>query len=307
VSTPVPSTPPACAATFAPATGDQTAAITTFLVANKGKTACFAPGATYTVSGRITLTGWTGTVLGQGATFALGAQGFRLLDSPGPIVIDGLNFRGSATLYDIQHRVFGSGDRESEHAIGAESVANLTIRNLTATNLWGDAVYLRAHYTTTPPSSNVLVENVTADIIGRNGISFISVDGVTVRSVRISNAALHAIDGEPNNAADVLRNVTIEGCDLRTFDAGHTASGPGYAVVLTSGYAAGVPIDNIVIRNNTMDRPMVRVDGSTSIYATNVSVTGNRPEVAGAATFRYIRGFVFSDNGLMTASLTDVQ
>ena len=69
--------------------------------------------------------------------------------------------------------------------------------------------------------------------------------------------------------------------------------------MLTPGYA-DVQVADIAILRNTMDRPRVRVDGySPAAPARNVTVTGNRPDVAGDATFTHVAGLVFSDNGLM--------
>jgi hypothetical protein len=317
-ATPSPTAPSgACQATFgtAPSTSsDQSSAIASFLTTNRGKTVCFASGATYRVDARIVLSGWSGTILGNGATFKRYVAStsqyshFRIVEGSN-ILIDGLNVVGPATLSDIQSRVFGSNDREDQHAFSIESTSNITIRNSRLTNTWGDGVYIRSRNSggNDRPSTNVRLENLVLDVTGRNGISVISVDGLVVSNVRSSRVSLHGFDAEPNRSTDIVANVRIENSDWRTFDAGRTPSGPGWAIVLTPGYA-DVQVRNITIIGNTMDKSRVRVDGySSSATASNVSVSGNRSEIAGAGSFSHIRGFVFSDNGLMTASRSDVQ
>lgn len=315
VPTPTPTptaTPVACDATFGAPTGsDQSAAIASFLGAHSGQTVCFQPNATYISQARIALDSWSGTIKGQGATIKrtlASATGEQFKFSWGSIVIDGLNVTGPATLSNIQSRTFGSGDQEDEHAFTLQSVASFTYRNATVTGTWGDAVYARSvnYNGDNSPSTNVTISNVTMNIIGRNCVSVISANGLTVTGSHCSNVSLHGFDAEPNRSTDVVTNITVTLSDWRAFDAGHTPSGPGYAVVLTPGYANVNPSD-IAITSNTMDKPMVRVDGySTTSHATTVLVTGNRPDVAGAATFTHVTGLTFSDNGLMTASRSDV-
>lgn len=250
-------------------------------------------------------------MLGQGATFrryvtpTSESPILRIVESH-DVVFDGLNVRANATAADIAGRVFGSGDHEGDHAFSVESTAGFTLRNATLTNLWGDGVYLRARNSggADYPTTDAVLANVAMDTIGRNCVSVISAQRLSLSGVTCSNVSLHGFDAEPNRSSDIVSDVLIEDSDWRAFDAGHTPSGPGYAIVLTPGYA-DVQAHNISILRNTMDLPRVRVDGySASAPATNVTVTGNRPDVAGAATFTHVTGLVFSDNGLMTENVT---
>ncbi len=111
---------------------------------------------------------------------------------------------------------------------------------------------------------------------------------------------------EPNRSTDVVTDVRVESSYWRTFDAADSESGPGYAIVLTPGYA-DVQVRDVVIEGNTMDRAMMLVEGfAPDAPATNVTVIGNRSDEAGVATFRSIRGFAFSDNGLIRPDLEGV-
>ncbi|HET7027736.1 MAG TPA: fibronectin type III domain-containing protein [Candidatus Limnocylindrales bacterium] len=318
-STPAPTAAPSttgvvCDATFGAPTGsDQSSAISSFLASNTGRRVCFATNAVYDVEARITLSGWSGTIYGRGATFRRASNSaayeqLRFVQGR-DIVVDGLNVTGPATLYDIQTRVYGSGDQEDEHAFGLESVSGFTLRNATLTGQWGDGVYVRSVNSSTnnSPSANVVLSNVRMTTIGRNCVSVISAQAMSVNGVRCSNVSLHGFDAEPNRSTDIVNQITITGSDWRTFDAGHTPSGVGYAIVLTPGYANTLPA-NITITNNTMDVARVRVDGyDSSNTASNVTLTGNRPSSSGTAWLTHVRGYTFADNGLMSASLTDTR
>jgi hypothetical protein len=293
---------------------DQAAAIEAFLIEHRAETVCFEAGATYRVDQTVTLRGWSGTVLGRGATWRRSAADagegptVRLVEGRG-IVFDGLTIVGAATLDDIEGRQFSDNDRQGDHAYALESATDVTIRNGRATNTWGDGVYIRGwdDSAETAPSRNVRVDNLVLDVNGRNAISVISVDGLVVTAVRSSNVSLHGFDAEPNRSSDTVTNVRIEGSDWRTFDAAGSDAGPGYAIVLTPGYA-DVQVRDVAIVDNTMDRPMIRVEGfSAAAPASNITVTGNRAEAAGDATFRHIRGFTFSDNGSIGAQRDDVE
>lgn len=292
---------------------DQAAAIEAFLIDHRGETVCFEPGATYRVDQTITLRDWSGTILGAGSNWVRSStdagdkEHVRLVEGSG-IVFDGVNIVGAATVGDIQGRVFGDGDREDNHAFALESAIDVTIRNGSATNTWGDGVYIRS-WSETPdvPSRNVVLEDLVFDVTGRNAISVISVEGLVVSGVRSSNVSLHGFDVEPNRTTDIVTNVRVEDSDWRTFDAADGAAGPGFAIVITPGYA-DVQVSEIAIVGNTMDRASIRIEGfSVDAPASNVTVTGNRADVAGDATFKHIRGFTFTDNGSIAAVLDDVE
>jgi hypothetical protein len=303
--TPMPTPTPtassaSCDVTFAAPTGsDQSAQIKTYLYANDGKRICFSPGAIYRVDARIQLEGWGGAIFGQGATFRryvstiTSYEQIRIVESH-DVVIDGLNLAGPALPADIASRVFGTA-QEGQHAIGIESSARITVKNAAITGTWGDAIYVRARNTPDTPSTDVLISNVTMATIGRNCVSVISAQRLTVAGSRCAQVALHGFDAEPNRATDVLDTIAIANSDWRGFDYGHTPSGPGYAIVLTPGYSSTVRAKAISIIVNTMDKASVRVDNGDG-----VTITGNRPETAGKAELNGCTGVVFSDNGLLT-------
>jgi hypothetical protein len=309
-----------CNVTFAQApstTTDQSAAIATFLTTNKGKRVCFTPGAVYRTDARISLSGWAGTVYGQGATFkryvSSTGQGAQIsIAVSTSVIFDGLNVAGPATLSDIQSRVFGTGDREDQHAFDIESTAGFTLRNAALSGLWGDGVYLRSinYNGNNTPSTNVLIQNVTVNVAGRNCISLISIQGLTVSRVGCANASLHGLDGEPNRTTDVLSDMTISDSSWSAWDAGHTPQGVGYAIVLGPGYADVQSHDVSILRNtmdNTSSLALLKVGGySSTARSSNIVVTGNRPALPGPAYFSHMSGLTFGDNGSMTEVDMDV-
>ena len=314
--TPAPTPAPAagCDATFgqAPSSStDQSAAISSFLGSHKGQTVCFTKG-TYRVDAKLTIEGWSGTIMGNGSTFrrystSATSQIIRIVDSSN-IVIDHLSVMGPASLSYIQSRTFGSGDREDEHAVSIESVRNLTIRGGAFTNTRGDAFYIRARNETSATPDNILISGVEMNVNGRNNISVISARNLRLTGSTGSNASLHGFDAEPNRSTDVLDTIRIDNTSFTKFDAAHTTSGPGYAVAISPGYA-NVLARNIELVNLHMDLAMILVSGYDSSHlASSVTITGCRPTSSSGrgAVLEHIHGLTFSDNGLLTPHKTDV-
>jgi hypothetical protein len=322
--TPVPTPAPAPQPTPAPIAGcdatfpstpstttDQSAAISSFLRANSGRTVCFATG-TYRVDAKLTIEGWSGTIQGNGSTFrrystSATSQIVRIVDSAN-ITIEDLSIMGPASLSFVQTRTFGSGDREDEHALSIESVRNLTIRGGRFTNTRGDAIYIRARNETSPTPENILISGVVMDINGRNNISVISARDLRLTGSRGSNASLHGFDAEPNRSTDVLDTIRIDNTSFTNFDAGHTSSGPGYAVAISPGYA-NVQARYISLLNLRMDVAMILVAGYDSSHrASSVVIDGCRPasSTGRGAMLEHISGLTFTDNGLLVPHLSDV-
>ena len=97
---------------------------------------------------------------------------------------------------------------------------NITIKDVSVKNCWGDGIYIgQVKAATTSYSSNILIDNVTIDSNRRQGISIISVENLTIRNSRIINTGAikftspgAGIDIEPNIANAMVRNINIEGC-----------------------------------------------------------------------------------------------
>ena len=100
---------------------------------------------------------------------------------------------------------------EWRHCISTLSPVNFTVRNLTVADSGGDGVYVNG-------CKNMLVEDVVSSGNNRQGISVISVDGLTVRNCVFKNTrgALPecGIDIEPHASSCQIRNVLIEKCSF---------------------------------------------------------------------------------------------
>lgn len=97
---------------------------------------------------------------------------------------------------------------------------NITIKDISVKNCWGDGIYIgQVKAVTTSYSSNILIDNVTIDSNRRQGISIISVENLTIRNSRIINTGAikftypgAGVNIEPNIANAMVRNINIEGC-----------------------------------------------------------------------------------------------
>jgi len=133
--------------------------------------------------------------------------------------------------------------------LSALSVSDLTIRGLTIRDSGGDGLYLGNAKKSNLPTycSNVTVQDVWLDNHRRNGVSIISVDGLLMDGVVVTNtngtAPMAAIDVEPNQATErasniVLRNVRTAGNERVSLQYG--VGRPGVAAAAPM----GVEIDN---------------------------------------------------------------
>ena len=105
------------------------------------------------------------------------------------------------------------------HGIEIRGCTNITIKDLTAKDFWGDGLYIGVSggqkY-----SKNITLENVVSDNNRRQGLSVISVDGLYGLNVTLSNtngtAPQAGVDFEPNNPDEILQNIVFK--NLRTYN-----------------------------------------------------------------------------------------
>jgi len=110
---------------------------------------------------------------------------------------------------------------EWRHALNFMSCSNVTVSDVTLASTGGDGIYL-GDATGTGYCSNVIITNVTVDGAARNGLSVISVDGLTVTGCTFKNTQGQGnaaaggpwagIDLEPNNSSEQLRNIVVDNC-----------------------------------------------------------------------------------------------
>jgi hypothetical protein len=101
---------------------------------------------------------------------------------------------------------------EWRSGIDLENCTNVILRHLTVAQTGGDGLYLGA--SDNGYNKNVLVDDMIFDDNHRQGVSVISVDGLTIRNSKFTNTSGTApqagIDFEPNSAGQRLANCVIE-------------------------------------------------------------------------------------------------
>ena len=143
---------------------------------------------------------------------------------------------------------------EWRHGLSFLSCDNITISGLILENTGGDGIYLGG-VTGGDYCSDVIMTNVVIDVAGRNGVSVISVDGVTITGCTFKNThgqgnvaasgPWAGIDLEPNNSSQRLRNIVIDGCSFSN------NAGSGW-VVWAPNLDGSSEIVNIITKNCTM-------------------------------------------------------
>lgn len=251
---------------------DDTAAAQSALTAAAGRILHLPAGSTFLVD---TLNISTGTRITGGGTlkFKPSTTAFALLAATdvSDITIDGITLDGNLT---------GNTFSEFRHAVQIVGGSNnITIRGCTFRDLIGDGVYIyRGASGNIPQGVNITGNHFTGANANRNGVSLISGKGIRIVGNHFDRMSRDdmpgAIDIEPNNAADEVRNVVIAN---NTIVGGTATPGQQKAVAVNNGH--GSPCTNIAVADNTIRgafRYGIAVFGNDVNQAlTAVSVRGN--------------------------------
>lgn len=142
-------------------------------------------------------------------------------------------------------------DGQQRHTLSILRSTNITARGLTLRDSGGDGVYI-GRYNPGEYCQNITIEDITALNHARQGMSVISVDGLTVRNCTFSGTIGEApgagIDFEPDFVEDRFDNILVENCIIEN------NWGPGILFALTKTNSGTVPLDvtfrNIYLSNN---------------------------------------------------------
>ncbi|MBA2937635.1 right-handed parallel beta-helix repeat-containing protein [Paenibacillus sp. CGMCC 1.16610] len=130
---------------------------------------------------------------------------------------------------------------EQAHIFDISGSENIVIENINANDSGGDGFYIGYFESTVGFCRNIVLRNCRADNNRRQGLSVISVDGLTVEECRFSGtkgtAPQSGVDIEPNGQLDLLKNIRFIQCVAD----GNT--GRGFLVTLLKPTAASEPID----------------------------------------------------------------
>jgi hypothetical protein len=253
------------------------------------------PGAVYRLDAGLLLSGRRNLVLlGHGSTT------LRIHGNGSDEALSAFLLRGSSHIRIRGFKVVGShpdwpaNRGERAHVLGlsgwyrAAPSHYVELSNVTASRIFGDAVYLEGENEGTQrPSTNVCIHDNTFDYVGRNGISLINVTDVLIKHNRFNHVAYHAIDIEPNFAAEEVRRVRIRDNVFGSYS--HRSGLLGYFVADAQiGSGVGAAVTGITIADNRVDgiaangydgTPLgldSKFLGSSGKRHARISFTGNR-------------------------------
>ncbi len=142
-------------------------------------------------------------------------------------------------------------DGQQRHAFAIVRSSNITVKGLTLRDSGGDGIYL-SRFNPGEYNRNILIEDIAAINNARQGMSVISVDGLTIRNSTFTGTTGESpgagIDFEPDFIQDRMTNIVVENCSFTN------NWGPGILFALTYTASSTVPIDvtfrNVYLSNN---------------------------------------------------------
>jgi Endopolygalacturonase len=135
---------------------------------------------------------------------------------------------------------------DSGRGIEVWDSSNITIKDISISDCWGDGIYLGTNFEN-GYNSNIDIERFICSNNRRHGIAVISAknltieDGVCCYTNGASSDTRSGLDLEPNYDTQILQNISIE--NLQTIDNG----GYGLDFWLGTNYTAEVPISNVSV------------------------------------------------------------
>jgi hypothetical protein len=136
-----------------------------------------------------------------------------------------LGIYGAENVSIIGGSIIGNADAVSTseygHGIYVQGSRNINIFNVTVEKCHGDGIdfYPTTNNNEVVCSSNCRVENCIVAECGRDGVGAICIDGLIIENCTIKNNGIgnllgSAMDLEPNNSNEYIRNVTIRNCKI---------------------------------------------------------------------------------------------
>ena len=183
------------------------------------------------------------TIEGNGATFQAFTEGDRVrrhlsFTRGGDLTIRNLIVRGAnpyAGTGDLAYRA----DREAQHAFAFYGVQGALLEQVQAYDVYGDFVYISSTGSPRIDCTGIVVQQSNFERNGRQCITLISANDVTIRDNYIGDCRRSTFDFEPNSASQVIRNVRIE----------NNVTGPGRLLWFASG-GASYQISDVIVTGN---------------------------------------------------------
>ncbi len=266
-----------------------------------GSTIAFPTGACYRTDRTVWVQNKTGLTFQGAATFQRFAQGtvvngvqhIFVLDSSN-ITIRDLTIRGTNTVSDIDPTTprgltsfepsrFGSncGSYCFETGLQFQNTNGITVSGITVDAVWGDGLLFGGEHAG-DMVRNVLVQNVTVDRNGRQGITIATADGVRIENARLLHSWATGYDLEVNALDGSTRNVEIIGGYINAWGLAVSACGQG---------ASNVRVEGVYVKRSLESWPWLTICGNLDVPQTNWTVVNNVSEWArGGAESLYFDG-----------------
>lgn len=273
-----------------------------------GSSVRFQPDGCYLMNGTLELAGRNDLTLnGQGATFKTSATSdgnraqLRLVDGTNWTVRN-LIITGSSTVGGTPGAFVDT--LQWQHGVDLRGVATALISNVRVTDVYGDCYYVGMDTDSTAWSTDVHVTNSTCRRNGRQGVSVVAGQRVTVDTTILTAIALMTFDMEPNGATGGAKNVDIVSNTLGTgprqqalgIVGGGTVSDITFSSNTLTSKALTVWVQadqdggrrtDIAVQNNTSDTALAAGYAIDATGVDGLTVTGNTQPITGTAAFRH--------------------
>lgn len=175
------------------------------------------------------------------------------------VIIQGGSIVGDRTTHTGVTGEFGMG-------INILEAENITIKDMSISNCWGDGIYIGGH---TLPSKRITIDNVICDNNRRQGMSITYANAVLLKNSEFKNTngklPQYGIDIEPN-AGEYALDIEIQNCKT------YGNAGGGLQVYGVSGNQNGLKVDNLQSYNNALGLNLIK---GTNITFTNSNIRNN--------------------------------
>lgn len=169
---------------------------------------------------------------------------------------------------------------EAQHGFEFAGVEGGELDGVTATDVYGDFVYLGPYLS--KPSKGIRIRNSNFSRNGRQGVALTHAEDVVFENNRMGDVRRAHFDIEPNFVADAVRRVTIRN---NTFGAGRLA-------FLASGGAPGT-VEDISIEHNVLNgKPLtVTVAAPAGSRRKRFRIVGNTSDMGHGSAMGYLMLF----------------
>lgn len=288
---------------------DVLAAVSSFIAGvPDGSTIKFQPGGCYLMNGTLELIGRNNLIVnGQDATFKTAATTdgnraqLRIFDGSN-LTVKNLNIVGSSTVGGTPDAFDAT--LQWQHGVDLRGVATALFDNVKVTDVFGDCFYVGMDDNSPTWSTDIHVTNSVCRRNGRQGVSVVAGQRVTVDFTTLAAIALMTFDMEPNGVDGGAKNVDLVDNTIGTGPrqqalgvvGGGTVQGINLSRNTLNGKALTVWVQadtdggrrsNVWVRNNVSDTALSTGYAIDATGVDGLTVTNNTQPITGTAQFRH--------------------